>query len=89
MIFHGKKMHNKFLKLYEIDSSKPMKNFDKFYDLAAYRTLVTVCDFFPDKKQNLILSLLKFDYDDLIKWANDFGWIILRQKISYFHLKSG
>ena len=71
--FSWEKNEQQIFELYEIDSSKPMKNFDKFYDLAAYRTLVTVCDFFPDKNQNLILSLLKFDYDDLIKWANDFG----------------
>jgi glycosyltransferase involved in cell wall biosynthesis len=71
--FSWEKNAQQIFKLYEIDSSKPMKNFDEFYDLAAYRTLVTVCDFFPNKKQNLILSLLKFDYDDLIKWANDFG----------------
>ena len=71
--FSWEKNAQQIFKLYEIDSSKPMKNFDEFYDLAAYRTLVTVCDFFPDKKQNLILSLLKFDYNDMIKWANDFG----------------
>ena len=71
--FSWEKNAQQIFELYEIDSSKPMKNFDEFYDLAAYRTLVTVCDFFPNKKQNLILSLLKFDYDDLIKWANDFG----------------
>ena len=71
--FSWEKNAQQIFELYEIDSSKPMKNFDEFYDLAAYRTLVTVCDFFPDKKQNLILSLLKFDYNDMIKWANDFG----------------
>ena len=71
--FSWEKNAQQIFELYDVDSSKPMKNFDKFYDLAAYRTLVTVCDFFPDKSQNLILSLLKFDYGDLIKWANDFG----------------
>ena len=71
--FSWEKNAQQIFELYEVDSSKPMKNFDKFYDLAAYRTLVTVCDFFPDKNQNLLLSLLKFDYNDLIKWANDFG----------------
>ena len=71
--FSWKKNAQQICELYEIDFSKPMKNFDKFYELAAYRTLVTVCDFFPDKKQNLVLSLLKFDYNDMIKWANDFG----------------
>ena len=39
------KMHNKFFELYDIDSNKPMKKFEEYYDLAAYRTLVTVCDF--------------------------------------------
>ena len=50
-----------------------MENYDHFFNLAAYRTLVTVCDFFPDKKQNMILSLLRFDYDDIINWGVNYG----------------
>lgn len=71
--FSWEKNAQQIFKLYNIDPKKPMKNFEYFYDLSAYRTLVTTCNFFPDKRQNLILSLLKFDYDDLIKWALDFG----------------
>jgi glycosyltransferase involved in cell wall biosynthesis len=71
--FSWKKNAEQIFELYGIDPDKPMENFDHFYDLAAYRTLVTVCDFFPDEKQNMILSLLRFDYDDLIKWAMNYG----------------
>ena len=71
--FSWEKNAEQIFELYEIDSTKPMKNFDHFYDLAAYRTLVSVCDFFPDKKQNMILSLLRFDYNDLINWAINYG----------------
>jgi hypothetical protein len=71
--FSWEKNAQQIFKLYEIDRNKPMENFDHFYDLAAYRTLVTVCDFFPDKNQNMILSLLRFDYNDLINWAVNYG----------------
>ena len=71
--FSWEKNAKQIFKLYDIDSEKPMENFDHYYDLAAYRTLVTVCDFFPDKKQNMILSLLRFDYNDLINWAINHG----------------
>ena len=59
--------------VYDIDPKKPMDNFDYFYDLAAYRTLVSVCDFFPDTNQNMILSLLRFDYTDILNWAINSG----------------
>ncbi len=71
--FSWKKNAEQIFELYGINSNKPMENFNHFYDLAAYRTLVTVCDFFPDEKQNMILSLLRFDYDDLINWAINYG----------------
>ena len=50
-----------------------MENFERNYELAAYRTLVTICDLFPDEKQNFISSILSFEYSDLIKWAIDYG----------------
>jgi glycosyltransferase involved in cell wall biosynthesis len=71
--FSWQKNAEEIFKLYQIDSSKPMKNFEKQYDLAAYRTLVTVCDMFPDPKQNLIGSLLCFDYLDLLDWVVHYG----------------
>lgn len=71
--FSWKKNAKQIFELYDINPDIPMKNFDYYYDLAAYRTLVSVCDFFPNEKQNMILSLLRFDYDDLINWAINFG----------------
>ena len=71
--FSWEKNAEQIFELYGISSNQPMENFDHFYDLAAYRTLVTVCDFFPGKKQNMILSLLRFGYGDLINWAVNYG----------------
>jgi glycosyltransferase involved in cell wall biosynthesis len=71
--FSWKKNAQQIFELYKIDPNQPMNNFEYFYDLAAYRTLVSVCDFFPDEKQNMILSLLRFDYNDLINWAINYG----------------
>ena len=71
--FLWQKNAEEILKLYQIDPSKPMENFEKQYDLAAYRTLVSVCDMFPDPKQNLIDSILRFDYLDLLDWAVHHG----------------
>jgi len=71
--FSWEKNAEQIFELYGVDPNKPMENFDYYYDLAAYRTLVSVCDFFPDEKQNMILSLLRFDYNDLINWAINYG----------------
>jgi glycosyltransferase involved in cell wall biosynthesis len=71
--FSWEKNAQQIFKLYDIDPKKPMDNFDYFYDLAAYRTLVSVCDFFPDTNQNMILSLLRFDYTDILNWAINSG----------------
>ena len=71
--FSWEKYGVQILELYDIDISKPMLNFDQNYDLAGYRTLVTVCDTFPDKNHPLLLSLIKLDYSKLLQWANDYG----------------
>ena len=71
--FSWKKFGEQIFELYEIDITKPMPDFEQNYDLAGYRTLVTVCDTFPDKDHPLILSLIKLDYQKLLQWANDYG----------------
>ena len=71
--FSWQKNAEEIFKLYKINPSKPIENFEKQYELAAYRTLVSVCDMFPDSKQNLIDSLLCFDYLDLLDWAVHHG----------------
>ena len=50
-----------------------LDNFEKNYEIAAYRTLTTVCEIFPDKKQFLIESLLQFNYTKMIDWALEYG----------------
>lgn len=71
--FSWKKFAEQIFELYEINPTKKMDNFDTNYELAAYRTLVTICDAFPHPEQQLLLSLLKFDYPKLLDWAVEFG----------------
>ena len=71
--FSWKKYAKQIFELYKIDPTKTMNDFETQYDLAAYRTLVTVCDTFPDKDHPLLFSLLKLDYQKLLKWATDYG----------------
>jgi glycosyltransferase involved in cell wall biosynthesis len=69
--FSWKKNAEEIFKLYGIDSSKPTKNFEKDYELAAYRTLVSVADMFPTPNVNLLDPLLQFDYAPLLDWSID------------------
>jgi len=71
--FSWKKYAKQVFELYDIDYTKKMVDFDTQYELAAYRTLVTVCDTFPDKEHPLLFSLLKLDYTKLLEWAADYG----------------
>ena len=71
--FSWKKYAKQVFELYNIDYAKKMADFDTQYELAAYRTLVTVCDTFPDKEHPLLFSLLKLDYTKLLEWAADYG----------------
>ena len=71
--FSWKKYTKQVFELYDIDHTKKMVDFDAQYELAAYRTLVTVCDTFPDEKHSLIIPLLKLDYQKLLEWAADYG----------------
>mgnify|MGYP001608691468 FL=1 len=50
-----------------------MNTFEENYELAAYRTLTTVCELYPHSKQHLIESLLQFDYTKMIDWALEDG----------------
>ena len=71
--FSWKKYAKQVFELYNINYTKKMFDFDSQYELAAYRTLVTVCDTFPDKDHPLLFSLLKLDYPKLLEWAADYG----------------
>jgi len=94
-LFSWEENAKKILKLYQ-NTNTPMKNFEENYNLAAYRTLTTVCELYPDKKQHLVESLLQFDYTKMIDWALEDGlyddmtrdfllpfesWLIEKQKI--------
>lgn len=71
--FSWKKYATQIFDLYQINSKIIMDNFDTNYELAAYRTLVTICDAFPDENNSNLLPILKFDYKKLIQWAIDYG----------------
>ncbi|RZD41187.1 MAG: hypothetical protein CXT78_11470 [Thaumarchaeota archaeon] len=71
--FSWKKYAKQVFELYGIDYTKKMVDFDTQYELSAHRTLVTVCNTFPDKEHPLLLSLLKLDYEKLLEWAADYG----------------
>jgi glycosyltransferase involved in cell wall biosynthesis len=78
--FSWKKYAKQVFELYNIDYAKKMVDFDTQYELAAYRTLVTVCDTFPDTEHPLLFSLLKLDYTKLLEWAVDYGLHDLKTK---------
>ncbi|MDC0450798.1 glycosyltransferase family 4 protein [Nitrosopumilus sp.] len=71
--FSWKKNAEEIFKLYEIDSSKPMQNFEKEYGIAAYRTLSSIADMFPTPKVDLLGPLIRFDYSKLLDWAVNIG----------------
>ena len=71
--FSWKKNAQEIFKLYEIDTSKPMYNFEKQYELSAYRTLVSIADMFPTPNVDLLGPLLTFDYAPLLDWAVNMG----------------
>ena len=65
----------KILELYEKHTSFTGKwDFQKAYDIAAYRTITTVCMLFADKERGVFIqSLLRFDYSKVIQWALEYG----------------
>ncbi|MDE2588120.1 MAG: glycosyltransferase family 4 protein, partial [Patescibacteria group bacterium] len=48
-------------------------DFNQSYDVAACRTLTTVCQIMPDLYNIAIRDLLKFDYSRIIQWALEVG----------------
>ena len=82
-LFSWEENAKKILKLYDVKNI-PMNTFEENYDLAAYRTLTTVCELYPHIKQHLIESLLQFDYTKMIDWALKDG--LYDEKTKYFLL---
>ena len=71
--FSWKKNAEEIFKLYEIDSSKHMQNFEKEYEISAYRTLVSIADMFPTPHVDLLGPLIRFNYLKLLDWAVNTG----------------
>ena len=71
--FSWRKNAEEIFKLYDIDSSKPMENFEEEYEKSAYRTLVSVADMFPTPNIDLLGPLLHFNYPKLLDWAINVG----------------
>lgn len=63
------------LNLIEKNIKPNSKDFDfsESYDMAAYRTLVSVCQMKPDFYNIAVGDLLKFNYSGIINWALEVG----------------
>ena len=49
-------------------------NFEKQYELAAYRTLPVICLLFANEKRKMFIqSILRFDYPKIVQWASEYG----------------
>ncbi|MCV0399667.1 MAG: glycosyltransferase family 4 protein [Nitrosarchaeum sp.] len=71
-LFSWEDSAKKILNLYD-NGGMQTNTFEEDYEVAAYRTLTTVCELYPDSKQRLIESLLQFDYSKMISWALEDG----------------
>ena len=65
----------KILELYEKHTKFTGKwNFENEYEMAAFRTLSTICLLFANEKREIFIqSLLRFDYSKIIQWALEYG----------------
>ncbi len=49
-------------------------DFEKQYELAAYRTLPVVCLLFANEKRKIFMqSILRFNYPKIVQWASEYG----------------
>jgi len=66
---------NRLLKLMEQNRDHNSNNFDfdEGLDLAAYRTLATVCQITPGLRETTQQDLLEFNYSRIISWAIESG----------------
>lgn len=48
-------------------------DFDKSFEISAYRTLTTVCEIIPELRTIAVQDLLEFDYSRIIRWAVEVG----------------
>lgn len=73
-IFSWKNTAEKLLEL--IEQYIPQNsnfNFDEEYDVAAYRTLVTLCEINIELRQAFFNDILKFDYSKIMNWSLGYG----------------
>ena len=62
------------MKLFQENTENELDNdFDTDYDLAAYRTLTTVCQIHPYLIDQSRQNLLESDYSKIINWAFTVG----------------
>ncbi len=72
--FSWSKTAEKLLKLFQKNTENELDNdFDADYDLAAYRTLTTVCQIHPHLTAQSKQDLLEMDYTKIINWAITVG----------------
>ena len=72
--FSWTKTAKKLLKLFQENTENELDNdFDTDYDLAAYRTLTTICQIHPYLIDHTRQNLLESDYSKIINWAFTVG----------------
>ena len=72
--FSWTKTAEQLLKLFQENTENELdSDFDTDYDLAAYRTLTTVCQLHPSLKEKSRQDLLEMDYVKIINWALTVG----------------
>jgi len=72
--FSWAKTAEKLLKLFQENTENELdSDFDTDYDLAAYRTLTTICQIHPHLTTQTKQDLLEMDYTKIINWAVTVG----------------
>ncbi|MCV0373517.1 MAG: glycosyltransferase family 4 protein [Nitrosarchaeum sp.] len=75
LFFSWDKMAKQLLDLYKRHCKpKVNENYDENYDMAAYRTLVTMVEKIPELTSKFIFDILKFDYSGIIAWSIEHGF---------------
>ena len=61
------------LKLIESSIKVSKFDFDSSLEIAARRTLVTVCEITPELREITVPHILEFNYEPIVRWANEVG----------------
>lgn len=71
--FSWKHTSKVLLQLIQNTTNSTNFDFDKSFEISAYRTLTTVCEIIPELRATAVQDLLEFDYSRIIRWAVEVG----------------